>query len=489
MCIAPPDYVRCPTCGTRVTLALLWRLRAGGVHPAELRLPLTLNLVARVQGEPDHEQRLLLTHLPLMLGLRDHAGTITFDLPTMFWLRERSTPLEPAAGNPLVTTADNPRYDGRLDMRKLLESVFRRTLLGSSKSYRSFAKRLCGDFPTRRRLSWAPARTARGFDKRLRSAVATPDPRGTDLLRFADLSFECVVASSPVVRGNAVVANQRLTRAGALSAPVVKNVSIATHNGDSATSWTLNAVPPDGDEPYPGLGSDGLAIPGQLVAPGDVLVGMCEPVPVVDLSPEDRLLYAIFGDKPGVRGFQDASLRLDGSCPGRVVAQRIVTGARSDTFNVAEVAGRSFGKPDELDWSETQRITVSLVVDLPMAAGDTLVRQDGTSAVVCDITGGRTLDAMAGTTEEPDLVVAPGHPWAPSGGMSMVRVRLRHSELVGAAPLSGRRVPTHTTFCNPGTARTSTATPRSCCRPTSTGSSPAGCGGSPPNYSAQGATS
>jgi hypothetical protein len=432
-CATAPEYLRCSACGTRVTHDLLWRLRAGNVHPSELRLPLKLDLLIHAEGRPERRQQLLLMHLPLMLGLREHAGEITFDLPNLFWLRVLVDDYEPPGDSgQLVSMIDAPRYDGRDQLCELLEAAFRRTLLGREGSYRSFAKRLCNHL----RVRWGPSGNlvgalTRGFERRLRFAVLKPDRRSTDLVRFADLSYDCVVASSPGLRGRMAIANRRLTVPGALCAPYLKNVTAVVRNIDVLRSWTLCADPPDAsDEQRKALGGDGLAVPGRLVMPKDVLVGMTAAVPEEELTPEERLLRAIFGEKAPVRD-RDVSLRLDGNRPGRVIAERIVVETGFDDSPIQELPGRSFGLTDELGWTETRRITVTLAIDQPMETGDTIVGEDGASVVVCGISSGPALASAAESTDEPDLVVAAGHPWVSAQGVSTVRVRLKDTALAG----------------------------------------------------------
>jgi hypothetical protein len=218
----------------------------------------------------------------------------------------------------------------------------------------------------------------RGFERRLRFAILKPDRRSTDLVRFADLSYDCVVASSPGLRGRMAIANRRLTVPGALCAPYLKNLTAVARDIDVLRSWTLCADPRDAsDEQRKALGGDGLAVPGRLVMPGDVLVGMTAAVPEEEeLTPEERLLRAIFGEKARDR---DVSLRLDGNRPGRVIAERIVVETGFDESSIQELPGRSFGSTDELEWTETRRITVTLAIDQPMETGDTSAPGTATS--------------------------------------------------------------------------------------------------------------
>jgi DNA-directed RNA polymerase subunit beta len=56
------------------------------------------------------------------------------------------------------------------------------------------------------------------------------------------------------------------------------------------------------------LGDDGVIKVGSEVKPGDILVGKVTPKGQSKLSPEDRLLQVIFGEKS--KNVKDTSLRL-----------------------------------------------------------------------------------------------------------------------------------------------------------------------------------
>ena len=70
------------------------------------------------------------------------------------------------------------------------------------------------------------------------------------------------------------------------------------------------------------LDEDGMVTPGAWVGPGDVLVGKVTPKEEKDLTPEARLLHAIFGEKP--RDVRDTSLRVPQGVRGRVVDVRVI---------------------------------------------------------------------------------------------------------------------------------------------------------------------
>ncbi|MCA9397236.1 DNA-directed RNA polymerase subunit beta [candidate division WWE3 bacterium] len=65
------------------------------------------------------------------------------------------------------------------------------------------------------------------------------------------------------------------------------------------------------------LDDDGLVIMGAEVGPGDILVGKIAPKGVTELTPEERLLRAVFGEKS--REVRDTSLRVSHGDSGKVI--------------------------------------------------------------------------------------------------------------------------------------------------------------------------
>ena len=71
------------------------------------------------------------------------------------------------------------------------------------------------------------------------------------------------------------------------------------------------------------LGEDGIVTVGSEVSNGDILVGKITPKGEQELSSEERLLRAIFGEK--AKDVRDTSVRMNGSSTGKVVDVRVYT--------------------------------------------------------------------------------------------------------------------------------------------------------------------
>lgn len=80
-------------------------------------------------------------------------------------------------------------------------------------------------------------------------------------------------------------------------------------------------IPNVGDEPLRDLDDSGIIRIGAEVNPGDILVGKITPKGETQLSPEEKLLRAIFGEKAG--DVRDTSLRVPPGVSGIVIDARV----------------------------------------------------------------------------------------------------------------------------------------------------------------------
>ncbi|HJU10900.1 MAG TPA: DNA-directed RNA polymerase subunit beta, partial [Candidatus Binataceae bacterium] len=80
-------------------------------------------------------------------------------------------------------------------------------------------------------------------------------------------------------------------------------------------------IPNVGDEALKNLDSSGMIRIGAEVRPGDILVGKITPKGETQLSPEEKLLRAIFGEKAGE--VRDTSLRVPPGVEGAVIDARV----------------------------------------------------------------------------------------------------------------------------------------------------------------------
>src|SRR5204862_3145635 len=89
-------------------------------------------------------------------------------------------------------------------------------------------------------------------------------------------------------------------------------------------------IPNVGEEALKDLDTSGIIRIGAEVKPGDILVGKVTPKGEVQLSPEEKLLRAIFGEKAG--DVRDTSLRVPSGVSGTVIDAQVYSreGAERD---------------------------------------------------------------------------------------------------------------------------------------------------------------
>ncbi len=112
------------------------------------------------------------------------------------------------------------------------------------------------------------------------------------------------------------------------------------------------------------MDENGIIRVGASVREGDILVGKITPKGETELTPEERLLRAIFGDK--ARDVKDTSLKLPGGEGGKVVKVQIFS--------------RDAG--DELENGVIQQIRVAVAQTRKIQVGDKVAGRHGNKGVI-----------------------------------------------------------------------------------------------------------
>ena len=126
-------------------------------------------------------------------------------------------------------------------------------------------------------------------------------------------------------------------------------------------------IPNVGDEAIKDLDENGIVRIGAEVEPNDILVGKITPKGEKELTPEERLLRAIFGEK--ARDVKDTSLRMPHGERGKVVDVKVYT--RDDN-------------PD-LPAGVDKMVRVSVAQQRKITAGDKMAGRHGNKGVVSKV--------------------------------------------------------------------------------------------------------
>ena len=127
-------------------------------------------------------------------------------------------------------------------------------------------------------------------------------------------------------------------------------------------------IPNVREEVLQNLDKDGLVLVGTEVHGGDILVGKVAPKGEKELTAEERLLRAIFGEK--AKDVKDTSLRMPYGKRGYVVNVEIIDGKKD---------------PNELEPSVLKRIIVNTAQLRKISVGDKLAGRHGNKGVISKI--------------------------------------------------------------------------------------------------------
>ena len=122
---------------------------------------------------------------------------------------------------------------------------------------------------------------------------------------------------------DAIVISNRLVEDDTLTSINIKDFDVEVRETKLGPEQVTRDIPNVSEHSLRHLGEDGIVTVGSEVSNGDILVGKITPKGEQELSSEERLLRAIFGEK--AKDVRDTSVRMNGSSTGKVVDVRIYT--------------------------------------------------------------------------------------------------------------------------------------------------------------------
>lgn len=121
---------------------------------------------------------------------------------------------------------------------------------------------------------------------------------------------------------DAIVISQRLVQDDTLTSINIKDFDVEVRETKLGPEQVTRDIPNVSEHALRHLGEDGIVTIGSEVSSGDILVGKITPKGEQELSSEERLLRAIFGEK--AKDVRDTSVRMNGNT-SKVVDVRIYT--------------------------------------------------------------------------------------------------------------------------------------------------------------------
>jgi len=152
---------------------------------------------------------------------------------------------------------------------------------------------------------------------------------------------------------DAILVSERLVQEDVFTSIHIEEFSVLARDTKLGPEEITRDIPNAGEEALKKLDESGIIRLGAEVSPGDVLVGKITPKGETQLSPEEKLLRAIFGEKAG--DVKDTSLRVPPGVEGIVIDAKVFSrkgvekDERTKAIQAEEISQLSKDKKDEIE--------------------------------------------------------------------------------------------------------------------------------------------
>jgi DNA-directed RNA polymerase subunit beta len=228
---------------------------------------------------------------------------------------------------------------------------------------------------------------------RVESGEAIADGPATDMGELA-LGQNVLVAFMPWGGYNfedAIVVSERLVKRDRFTSIHIEEFEVEARDTKQGKEEITRDIPNVGEEALKDLDESGIIRIGAKVKPGDYLIGKVTPKGETQLSPEEKLLKAIFGEKAG--DVRDTSLTVPPGVEGTVVGVRVFSRKGLDKDPRARAIEEDEVRHIEKDFAEELQI---LEIERDKRIRELLAEQK-VSQEVCDPETGVVLLKKGGT--------------------------------------------------------------------------------------------
>ncbi|CAM3693410.1 DNA-directed RNA polymerase subunit beta [Nocardiopsis rhodophaea] len=187
---------------------------------------------------------------------------------------------------------------------------------------------------------------------------------------------------------DAIILSQRLVQDDVLSSIHIEEHEVDARDTKLGPEEITREIPNVSDEVLADLDDRGIIRIGAEVVDGDILVGKVTPKGETELTPEERLLRAIFGEK--AREVRDTSLKVPHGESGKVIGVRVF----------------SRDEGDELPPGVNELVRVYVAQKRKITDGDKLAGRHGNKGVIAKILPQEDMPFMADGTPV-DIILNP----------------------------------------------------------------------------------
>ncbi|MCR4279669.1 MAG: DNA-directed RNA polymerase subunit beta [Candidatus Zambryskibacteria bacterium] len=187
---------------------------------------------------------------------------------------------------------------------------------------------------------------------------------------------------------DAIIISERLVEKSKFTSVHIEEFTINVRDTKLGPEMTTCDIPNVGESKLKNLAEDGIIRVGAEVRSGDILVGKITPKGESQLTPEERLLRSLFGEK--ARDVKDTSKRMEGGKRGRVISVQVF----------------SREKGDKLDSGILKQIHIQVAQLRNVSVGDKLAGRHGNKGVISRILPVEDMPYMADGTPI-DVILTP----------------------------------------------------------------------------------
>lgn len=166
---------------------------------------------------------------------------------------------------------------------------------------------------------------------------------------------------------DAIILSERVVKNSKWSSVHIEEFVVNVRDTKLGPEVTTCDIPNVGEAKLKNLTEEGIVRIGAEVRPGDILVGKISPKGETQLTPEERLLRSIFGEK--ARDVKDTSKRMENGKRGRVISVKIF----------------SREKGDKLESGIIKKIYIEVAQVRNISVGDKMAGRHGNKGVISRI--------------------------------------------------------------------------------------------------------
>ncbi len=199
-------------------------------------------------------------------------------------------------------------------------------------------------------------------EQKVKAGQVVADGAGTDRGELA-LGANVLVAFMPWYGHNfedAIVLSERLVKDDVYSSIHIQELELHVRDTKRGREEITREIPNVAEESLVDLDERGIVRIGAHVKAGDILVGKITPKGETELSPEEKLLTAIFGEK--AKDVKDSSLKVPPGMEGVVIDVKIFS--RIEDQVVEKDRGERIGEVRRLEGEEKGRISEAMFAEL-----------------------------------------------------------------------------------------------------------------------------